>query len=139
MAKSMKATKRAERPEKAGAVRKHRSERVRGSRPQPMKLRVFLDIPQEEFARLLGVSTRTVARWESEGVKPTPDIREQLDFLLKLSRRLDELIERKHITDWLTTPNPEFLNQPPVDLVQSKYGRRVLEQEIERAEWGIPG
>jgi DNA-binding transcriptional regulator YiaG len=139
MAKSIKATKRAERPEKAGAVRKQRSERVRARQPQPMKLRLFLDIPQEEFARLLGVSTRTVARWESEGVKPTPEIRDQLDFLLELSRRLDELIEREHITDWLTTPNPEFLNQPPVDLVQSKYGRRVLEQEIERAEWGIPG
>jgi len=139
MAKTMKATKRAGRSEKAGAVRKQRSERVRSSRPQPMKLRLFLDIPQEEFARLLGVSTRTVARWESEGVKPTPDIRDQLDFLLKLSRRLDELIEREHIKDWLITPNPEFLNQPPVDLVQSKYGRQVLEQEIERAEWGIPG
>ena len=138
MAKTMKATKRAERSEKAGAVRKH-GRRVRGRRPQPMELRLFLKIPQEEFARLLGVSTRTVARWESEGVKPTPDIRDQLDFLLKLSRRLDELIEREHITDWLITPNPEFLNQPPVDLVQSKYGRQVLEQEIERAEWGIPG
>lgn len=114
-----------------------KAERVR--RPQPMELRLFLKIPQEDFARLIGVSTRTVARWESEGVRPTADMREQLDFLLKLSRRLDDVIERGHIPEWLTTPNPEFLNQPPVDLVQSKYGRRVLEQEIERAEWGIPG
>ena len=123
MAKAMKATKTAE----------------RSRQPQPMELRLFLKIPQEEFARLLGVSIRTVARWESEGVRPTLDMREQLDFLLKLSRRLDDVIDREHITDWLTTPNPEFLNQPPMDLIQSKYGRRVLEQEIERAEWGIPG
>ncbi len=139
MAKTMKATQRAERSEKAGAIRKHDSRRVRGRRSQPMKLRLFLKIAQEEFARLIGVSIRTVARWESEGVRPTSDMCEQLDFLLKLSRRLDEVIEREHITDWLTTPNPEFLNQPPMDLIQSKYGRRVLEQEIERAEWGIPG
>jgi transcriptional regulator with XRE-family HTH domain len=113
--------------------------RRRGRQPQPVKLRRFLKIAQEDFARLIGVSVRTVARWESEGVQPTSEIREQLDFLLKLCRRLDEVIDRENITDWLATPNPEFLNQPPVDLIKSKYGRRVLDQEIERAEWGIPG
>jgi len=85
------------------------------------------------------VSTRTVARWESGAVQPAADLRDQVDFLLKLSKRLDGMIAREHIKDWLTRPNPEFLDQPPMDLIQSEYGRRVLEQEIERAEWGITG
>ncbi len=72
-------------------------------------------------------------------MQPAADLRGQIDFLLKLSKRLDGMNARGHIKDWLTTPNPEFLSQPPMDLIQSEYGRRVIEQEIERAEWGIPG
>lgn len=108
-------------------------------RAQSVELRRFLGIAQEDFARLVGVSVRTVARWEHADVEPNPDLRARIGFLLKLSKLLDEVIDREHIADWLTTPNPAFLDQPPVDLVQSVYGRRVLEQEIERAGWGIPG
>jgi transcriptional regulator with XRE-family HTH domain len=104
-----------------------------------MALRRFLKITQEEFARLIGVSIRSVARWESGDVQPILDLRKQLDFLLAICRRLDEFIERKHIPSWLTTPNSEFLNKPPMDLVRSEYGRQVIEQELDRAEWGIPG
>ena len=128
MAKTMEATKRVERKRR---VRKHQA--------KPMALRQFLKITQEAFARLVGVSLRSVARWEKGEVQPDSGKREKLDFLLSISRRLEDLMDREHIADWLTTPNPEFLNKPPVDLVQSKYSRHVLEQELDRAEWGIPG
>ena len=104
-----------------------------------MKLRRFLGIAQEAFARLIGVSTRTVARWEGEGVQPNAEVGEQLEYLLALSQRLEGVIEREYVVTWLTTPNPEFLNQPPVELVRFKYGRLVIEGTLERAEWGIPG
>ena len=128
MAKTMEATKRVKRQRR---VREHQS--------KPMALRQFLKITQETFARLIGVSLRSVARWEKGEVQPDPEKREKLDFLLTISKRLEELMDREHITDWLTTPNPEFLNKPPMDLIQSKYSRLVLEQELDRAEWGIPG
>lgn len=57
----------------------------------------------------------------------------------RLAKVLEDVMDRGRIAQWLTTPNPEFLDQPPLDLVQSRYGRRVLEAEIERAERGIPG
>jgi transcriptional regulator with XRE-family HTH domain len=126
MAKSSAAT-----AESRSQSRSHRLRRV--------PLRRFLRISQEEFARLLGVSVRTVTRWEGEGIRPKAGLRELIDYMLRLTRRLDELLDRKHIIDWLTTPNPEFLGQPPMDLIQSQYGRKVLENELERAEWGIPG
>jgi uncharacterized protein (DUF2384 family) len=88
---------------------------------------------------LLDVTVRTVVRWEVGATEPNPATKEKLEYLLRLSKLLGKLIERKHIAQWLKTPNPEFLNQPPLDLIRSEYGRRVLEQEVERSEWGIPG
>jgi len=115
--------------------------RKSGRRPRSSttRLRRFLRISQEELARLLGVSVRSVARWEGEGISPAAAVQEQIEYMEQLCRRLDELVDRKHIADWLATPNPEFLDQPPMDLIQSRYGRKVLENELERAEWGIPG
>ena len=43
-------------------------------------------------------------------------------------------MERHDVARWLETPNPELLDQPPIDVVESRYGRCVLEQEIERAQ-----
>ncbi len=106
---------------------------------RPHELRRLLQLTQEDYARLLDVRVRTVVRWEVGTTEPNPATREKLEYLLRLSKSLGKLIERKHIAQWLTTPSPEFLNQPPLDLVQSQYGRRVLEQEVERSEWGIPG
>jgi len=112
---------------------------TRTGKGRPHELRKLLQLTQEDYARLLDVRVRTVVRWEVGATQPSPATREKLEYLLRLSKSLEKLIERKHIAQWLTTPNPEFLNQPPVDLVRSQYGRRVLEQEVERSEWGIPG
>ena len=111
----------------------------RGRRGHPHELRKLLRLSQEDFARLLDVRIRTVARWEVGEVEPNRATREKLEYLLRLARSLEEAIGRGHIAQWLTTPNPEFLDQPPLDLVQSRYGRGVIEQEIERSKWGIPG
>ena len=112
---------------------------TRTGKGRPHELRRFLQLTQEDYARVLDVRVRTVVRWEVGATVPNPATKEKLEYLLRLSKSLGKLIERRHIAQWLTAPNPEFLNQPPLDLVQSQYGRRVLEQEVERSEWGIPG
>ena len=112
---------------------------TRTGKGRPHELRKLLQLTQEDYARLLDVRVRTVVRWEVGATEPSPAIKERLEDLFRLSKSLEKLIDRKRIAQWLTTPNPEFLNQPPLDLVQSQYGRRVLEQEVERSEWGIPG
>jgi DNA-binding XRE family transcriptional regulator len=120
-----------------------RADSVRGmtrtGKGRPHELRRFLQLTQEDYARLLDVRVRTVVRWEVGATEPNPATKEKLEYLLRLSKSLGKLIGKKRIAQWLATPNPEFLNQPPLDLVQSKYGRCVLEQEVERSEWGIPG
>ena len=108
---------------------------TRTGKGRPHELRRLLQLTQEDYARLLDVRVRTVVRWEVGATEPSPAIKERLEYLFRLSKSLEKLIDRKRIAQWLTTPNPEFLNQPPLDLVQSQYGRRVLEQAIERSEF----
>lgn len=112
---------------------------ARAGKGRPHELRRFLQLTQEDFARLLGVRVRTVVRWEVGDTRPNRATRDRMKYLLRLSKSLAKLIGKQHVAWWLTTPNPDLLDQPPLDLVQSKYGRRVLEQEVERSAWGIPG
>ena len=50
-------------------------------------LRCELDLSQERFARLLGVSLQTVRRWESGGAKPLPVMNARLDEIREQHNR----------------------------------------------------
>ncbi len=119
-----------------GAVRPRA--RRRGD-PLARRLRRLLAVSQEEFAALVDVRARTVARWEGGETRPGAAVREKMEYLQQLAESLEGVLDRKRIAEWLRTPNPELLDQPPLDLIRSRFGRRVLEAEIERAGWGIPG
>ncbi len=45
------------------------------------ELRAAMNVSQEDFAKLLGVSSVTVSRWENGHVKPTKIVRIKLDKL----------------------------------------------------------
>jgi putative transcriptional regulator len=50
-------------------------------------LRSRLELSQEAFARLVGVSVRTVARWEAGGSEPLPLAVERLRAIEKDAKR----------------------------------------------------
>ncbi len=47
------------------------------------ELRAAMNVSQDDFAKLLGVSSVTVSRWENGHVKPTKLIRVKLEKLFK--------------------------------------------------------
>ena len=47
------------------------------------KLRHKLRVSQSGLARLLGVTIRSVSRWETGKARPTPSIQRQIDILKK--------------------------------------------------------
>ncbi len=116
-----------------------RSRRSGLPRTSSHELRGLVEISQEGLARLMRVSVRTVARWESGSGNPSPAMLRRLEYLLKLVKRVGDIVGLDKTVAWLETPNSEFLNQPPIDLIQSQYGCLRLEQELDRTEWGIPG
>ena len=99
-----------------------------------MTLRKKLDLSQEEMAHLMGVSMRTVARWETGGVEPEPLLQRKLCGLKLVVEALKNVGEAKDIVEWLETPEPRFHEQPPMDLLASAYGTKELLAHV--ASWG---
>lgn len=61
-------------------------ERKRPEGMQVKEIRLRLDLSQERFARLLGVSLQSVRRWEAGVTRPQPVLRSMLDQLERTAR-----------------------------------------------------
>lgn len=85
-------------------------------------------ISQEEFARVIGVSWITIARWESKNVAATDDASvAKLKRLRKVVDELTDMIERDGIVPFLNERHPELLNCRPIDLLSFEDGfNRVM-------------
>lgn len=51
---------------------------------QLMKIRADKGLSQEHIARLIGISLRTLQRWEKKGNKPSPMARERIKKVLEV-------------------------------------------------------
>ena len=78
----------------------------------------MLGISQEELARLLRVSTRTVSRWESGFTIVDGDVRGRLT---RLKRIIDDRLklgdEPRTIMNWLQTPTSVTVRCAPLELL----------------------
>jgi transcriptional regulator with XRE-family HTH domain len=84
------------------------------------------DLDQGDLARVLGTSTRTIARWLSEQSEPRHEARERLLEFLAVLERLGEVLRPSPAHDWLFSPNPLLDYEKPADLLQRREYRRVL-------------
>jgi len=76
-------------------------------------LRRVFNLSQERFARLIGVSVRTVARWEAGETVPSPLAERQLKALERLHYRLTHLLRPESIDDWMMRPHPGLGQRAP--------------------------
>ena len=80
-------------------------------------LRNTLPISQEQVARLLKVSSRTVARWEKSN--SGPERQEQRERLARLQEIIDlgtKVYTPEGLREFLSTPLPEFGNKTAFDM-----------------------
>lgn len=93
-------------------------------------------LARRRFAELIGVTERTVIRWEQGGPAPTG---RNATILRNVGRAIESLGDMIYPEDRLlffTAEHPMLLGMPPVALLGHDVGtRRVLEQ-IERAASG---
>lgn len=96
----------------------------------------YLQLSPEQFATLIGVSTRTVTRWS-----------DQAPIGLLASKKLVELdrITRKGAAvfgdtqlfkEWLEQPNTALGDVAPVSLIAQPFGLELIEDAIEALEYG---
>lgn len=103
------------------------------------ELREALGLTQEEFARMLGVSARTVSRWERGESEPTPLALRGIRRWQRLLARLQEVFTTEAVPQWLHLSNESLGGRTPFEVACTIGGEEEILNLIGRLEWGIPG
>ncbi|MFC1499600.1 helix-turn-helix domain-containing protein [Candidatus Zixiibacteriota bacterium] len=91
-------------------------------------LRQAFGLSQERLARLVGVSVRTVARWEGGQSQPSPLAERQLRGLENLERQLSRLMRPESVGEWMTRPNVKLGGRSPRQVLLSDGPEPILRQ-----------
>jgi len=103
------------------------------------ELREALGLTQEELARLIGVSARTVSRWERGESEPTPLALRGIRRWQRLLARLEEAFKSESIPRWFHLPNESLGGRTPFEVACTVGGEEELLTLLGRLEWSIPG
>lgn len=87
--------------------------------------RKALGMTQVTFARLLGVSLRTLSNTESSSSALRPDMLRRLKELERLVAALRELMAPGALRDWMITPSDAFEGSTPVQLIERGEADRI--------------
>jgi transcriptional regulator with XRE-family HTH domain len=96
----------------------------------PIGLRDLRDafrLSRERLARLLGVSTKTVERWEAKPTRPARDeIRLRMAQLREIADLGAAVYTREGLADFLDAPLAEFDGRTAIQLIERGEADRVL-------------
>ena len=107
--------------------------------PKAMSVRAIreqLGLTQVLFARLSGLSARTVADWE-RGKIPAAAKAQRLTEIQRLQRALAQVMRPDFIGPWLRTPNEAFSGLKPIEVIERGEVDRIWRM-IYELESGIP-
>jgi transcriptional regulator with XRE-family HTH domain len=111
----------------------------RKNKPAPTSTRAGVDaaelrdrfgLPRRTFARVLGVSERTLAGLESGGAI-TDAVRRRLAEADRLHRGLVKVIKPTALPAWLDTPNDAFAGLKPIELIERGESDRLWQMLFE--------
>lgn len=91
-----------------------------------------------ELAALLGVSTRTVARWDAAKSHLDPVSGDRLLRSARIFAIATEVLEdAEAAARWLKSPQRALGDAVPLELVRTDVGARAVEELLGRMEYGI--
>ncbi len=112
---------------KSTNTRKNTKSSATASQPTNTRdLRQRLGLTQPDFARLLGISTRSVAQLES-GENPKAPVERHLTEIKRLTDALAEVIQKESLGEWLKTPNQALDGSKPLEIVERGETDRLWE------------
>src|SRR3990172_6094391 len=100
-------------------------------------IRKILGLSQEALARLLGVSVRTIVRWEKEGDQPPPLEWELIDLLRELVETAIDIMDERDVENLFAKPKEFLSGRRPLDLLSSFRGILQIREVLEKVRCGI--
>ena len=100
-------------------------------------IRKTLGLSQEALARLLGISVRTIVRWEKEGDHPPPLEWERIDLLRELVETAMDIMDERDVENWFAKPKEFLAGRRPLDILSSFRGILQIREVLEKVRWGI--
>jgi len=92
-------------------------------------IRERLNISREEAAKILGVSSRNIYRWEHNiNIRPHFDLVAKISKFKELGKVLLDTFKKEDIDDWLNTPNEALEGRTPI---QEIISARTAEEGIQ--------
>ena len=83
-------------------------------------IRQRLNISREKAAKILGVSSRNIYRWEHDiNIRPHFNLIARISKFKELEKVLLDTFKRKDIDDWLNTPNESLEGHTPIQEIIS--------------------
>ena len=92
--------------------------------PKIKALRQLLGLSQEELARILGCSTRSVAGWEAADDVGQANQKRVVE-IDRLGKALAQLLPPDDHGQWLRTHNPAFENRTPIEVIAAGESDRL--------------
>lgn len=81
-------------------------------------IRNNLGFSQARLAQIIGISDKSIYRWEHEGdIKPHYDSVSKISKLMELERKLLDTFTREGAKKWLNTPNRALSRRTPVKTI----------------------
>lgn len=100
---------------------------VRPAPFQPRDLRQTFRLSRERLARLIGVSAKTVERWEARPTRPArDDTRARMAQLREIAELGAAVYTREGLADFLDAPLAEFGGLTPLQLMERGEAGKVL-------------
>ncbi len=112
-------------------------EQAQGAGTLIRRIRNALALSQESLAGVLGVSVRTVVRWESEGDEPPQIERERLEWVGELVDIARTIMDDDEIARWFKAPKAMLGGRRPLDLLGSLRGLQQIQHVLESTRWGL--
>jgi len=97
------------------------------------------DVVEDDVARVLGVSTRTLRRQTEAPEKQMPaDIASKAWLLAETLAKATEVFGSKEAAEqWMSRPAMGLGRQRPIDLLQTLQGAELVNDFLTRVEYGV--
>lgn len=102
-------------------------------------LREMFRCSRETMGHIVGVTGKTIARWEENDSTPNPLARQKLAELQLVRREMKGVIKKGKEREWLNSPNEDLGQKTPLEVMMKGHeGVEEILHLLSRVKWGIP-